>query len=331
MTEKDTADPTSPTPIQEPLTVDGGAAQLLDRFPEEDPSPKESDSELTEVDESESSEEEVEETDEADSGGLEDESTEESAPESPSLHKVKVDGVEEKITLEEALKGYSRTADYKNKTRQLADDRRKFEADAVVTRQARDAYAEKLKLVDQALDEPAPDWVKARQEMSPEDFQEAHIDWQLRQEERQKVQTERKRVAQEQADEMAQQHRAYQDGEAELLQEKIPEFAEPEKAGRIKADLFTYGGTQGFSRDEMANIGDHRALVILNKARLYDAIQARKGKTKDKAKTSPTVKPGGRPPSPKGAKGKKAREAARARLKESGHINDAVAALIDMD
>lgn len=327
MTEKDTADPTSPTPLQEPLTVTGGAAQLLDRFPEEDPSPTEPDPEPTDDAEPEP---DTTVTDDADPGGLEDD-PDEPVIESPELHKVKVDGVEDQITLEEALKGYSRTADYKNKTRKLADRSREVEAESVATRQARDAYAEKLKLVDQALDEPAPDWVKARQEMSPEDFQEARIDWQLRQEERQKVQVERKRVAKEQDDEALQQHRAYVDSEAELLQEKIPEFAEPEKAGKMKADLFTYGGTQGFSRDEMGNIGDHRALVILNKARLYDAIQARKGKTKEKAKTSPTVKPGGRPPGAKGAKGKKAREAARARLKESGHIDDAVAALIDMD
>ncbi len=99
----------------------------------------------------------------------------------------------------------------------------------------------------------------------------------------------------------------------------------------MKTDLLTYGGTQGFSRDEMGNIGDHRALVILNKARLYDAIVARKGKTKDKAKTSPTVKPGGRPPTAKGAKGKKAREEARKRLDESGHMDDAVDALMGLE
>jgi hypothetical protein len=330
MTEKDTADPTSSTPSQEPLTVEGGAAQLLDRFPEDDPSPTEPDPEPTDDAADSDTADEPDADDDADSGGLEDD-PDEPVVEPPPLHKVKVDGVEEEITLDEALKGYSRTADYKNKTRQLADDRRKFEAESVATRQARDAYAEKLKLVDQALDEPAPDWVKARGEMSPEDFQEARIDWQLRQEERQKVQVERKRVAKEQDDEALQQHQVYQDGEAQLLQEKIPEFAESEKAGKMKADLFTYGGTQGFSRDEMANIGDHRALVILNKARLYDAIVARKGKTKEKAKTSPTVKPGGRPPTPKGAKGKKAREAALKRLGESGHIDDAVAALMDFE
>ena len=48
MAEKDTADPTSSTPTQEPLTVSGAADRLLDRFPEEPSSPKEPDPKPTE-------------------------------------------------------------------------------------------------------------------------------------------------------------------------------------------------------------------------------------------------------------------------------------------
>ena len=323
MAEKDTADPTSSTPTQEPLTVSGAADRLLDRFPEEPSSPKEPDPKPTEDAEPEPDETPV--TDEAESGGLEDEPTE-SAPEPPPLHKVKVDGVEEEITLEEALKGYSRTADYRNKTRQLAEDRRKVETESQAARQARDAYGERLKLVDQALAvEPTPDWVKAKEEMTTEEFLGARADWQLKVEQRQEVKAERERVAGEQATEVAQQQQVYLDEQAELLQEKIPEFA------KVKADLLTYGETQGFSRDEIAGVNDHRALVLLNKARLYDALVARKAKTKEKATTVPTVKPGGRPPSSEGSKARKAQEAARQRLRESGKLEDATAALMDMD
>lgn len=321
MAEKDTADPTSPTPPQEPLTVSGAVTRLLDRFPEDDPSPKEPETEPTDDADAEP---DKTVTDDADSGGLEDE-PDEPVVETPPLHKVKVDGVEQEITLDEALRGYSRTADYRNKTRQLAEDRRKAETEVQAARQARDAYGERLKLVDQALDEPTPDWVKARQEMSPEDFLEARTDWSLKVEQRQAVKAERERVAQEQAGEAAQQQQVYLDGQAEQLQEKIPEFA------KVKAELFTYGETQGFSRDEIAGVNDHRAIVLLNKARLYDAIVARKAKTKEKAQTVPTVKPGGRPPSSAGSKAKRAREEARERLRESGKIDDAVAALMDMD
>ena len=139
------------------------------------------------------------------------------------------------------------------------------------------------------------------------------------------MKAERERVAKEQATEAAQQQQVYLDEQAEQLQEKIPEFA------KVKAELFTYGETQGFSRDEIAGVNDHRAIVLLNKARLYDAIVARKGKTKEKVKTVPTVTPGGRPPGSEGSKAKKAREDARQRLRDSGKIDDAAAVFMHMD
>ena len=321
MAEKDTAEATSATPPQEPLTVSGGAAQLLDRFPEEsatkpDPEPKDTEDSATEIPEVE------------DAGGLKDE-PDEPVVETPPLHKVKVDGVEQEITLDEALRGYSRTADYKNKTMRLADERRSVEAEVQAARRARDAYAEKLTLVDQALaDEPTPDWDKVRQE-TPEDFPTLMAEWQLRRDEHQKVKAERKRVTDEQATEVAQRQRVYLDGEAELLQAAIPELGQPEKAGKFKTDLFTYGETQGFSRAELGSVADHRALVILNKARRYDAIVARK--TETTKVVTPTVAPGGRPPSAKGTKQKKAKKEAQDRLQRTGRMDDAVEALMHMD
>ena len=320
-------DPNSPNPPREPLTVSGGAALLMDRFPEESSSPKKPDPEPVEPADADAElPVDTPEPEEADAERLEDEPD---VPVPPPLHKVEVDGVEMEITTKEALEGYSRTADYRKKTRSLADERRKVEAEVHVARQARDAYAEKLTLVEQALaDEPTPDWDKIRQE-TPEDFPTQMADWQLRQEEYRKVKTERKRVMDEQAQEAIERQRVFLDAEAELLQEKIPEFGKPEQVRQFKADLFAYGQSQGFSLDELDNVGDHRAVVVLDKARRYDAIMARKTGTTQQA--TPTVAPGGRPPSAQGQRAKKAKQEAQDRLARTGRLDDAVEALKHMN
>lgn len=55
--------------------------------------------------------------------------TEEQQTEEPKLFKVKVDGVEEEVTLDELLNGYSRTKDYTNKTQKLSEERKRLESE----------------------------------------------------------------------------------------------------------------------------------------------------------------------------------------------------------
>ncbi len=319
-------DVTDATPSQEALSVTGAAQQLLDRFPET-PSDTKPDPKPVETEDTEPAAEVVE-TEDTDSVGLEEEPDE--TPKAPPLHKVQVDGVEQEITLEEALRGYSRTADYSKKTMQLAENRRTLEADTQAARQARDAYAEKLTLVDQALaDEPTPDWAKVRQE-TPEDFPQLHADWQIRNDEHQKVKAERKRVTDEQATEAAQRQGVYLDQQAELLRERIPDFSDATKVAAIKSRLVDGVAFYDVTPAEMAATSRAGLVHMAHDALEYRKIIARKADT-PKQTTTPTAAPGARPPSAKGSKQKKIKKEAQDRLARTGRLDDAVEALLHMD
>jgi hypothetical protein len=80
------------------------------------------------------------------------EQTEQESPEDPATAtldpnlklKVKVNGEEREETLEEILKGYSRTQDYTRKTQEIATQRKTFEAEAQAVRSERQMYASQL-------------------------------------------------------------------------------------------------------------------------------------------------------------------------------------------
>ena len=60
-----------------------------------------------------------------------------------------------------------------------------------------------------------------------------------------------------------------------------------------KKRLFAYGLTEGYTRDELDRIVDPRLVVSLEKARMWDELQASKpGITKKAAQAAPVVRPG---------------------------------------
>ena len=58
--------------------------------------------------------------------------------------KVKLDGEETEVTLDELRKGYSRYSDYTRKTQALAEERKSFQGEAEAIRMERAQYAELL-------------------------------------------------------------------------------------------------------------------------------------------------------------------------------------------
>jgi hypothetical protein len=78
---------------------------------------------------------------------------EEAVEESPK-YRVKANGEELEVSLDELLNGYSRTADYQKKTQSLAEQRKAVEAERgkiEETARVRDTYAQRLKVIEQLL------------------------------------------------------------------------------------------------------------------------------------------------------------------------------------
>lgn len=246
--------------------------------------------------------------------------------EQPQVFTVKVDGKEVEVTLDELQKGYSRTQDYTRKTQQIAEVRKQTEAELQEVRAEREQYAQLLGALQaqvQQAAQPQVDWDRL--------YQEDPIEWvrqrELVRENQEKaaaIQSEQQRLAQLSQQEQAQQRQMLLAQEQEALVAAIPEWKDAKKAQAEKAMLVQFGQKVGFTPDELKNVIDHRAVVMLRKAALYDQMMSKRGQIK------PVTNNGPRPAKP-GAAGRVSSntEAMRAqqRLAKTGRVDDAADAI----
>ena len=270
------------------------------------------------VQDDESNEETTEEQSE-----LDEETEEEEKP--AEVYTVKVDGKEVEVTLDELQKGYSRTQDYTRKTQQIAETRKAVEAEASAIRAEREQYAQLLGALKQQLES-----TEAPIDMDRL-YNEDPIEW-VRQSEvmRQKqdklaaIQSEQQRLSQLTAQQRAQEMQAHLASQQEALIQAVPEWKDSKKAQAEKALLVEFGKKIGFSDEELKNVYDHRAVIALRKAALYDQMMSKRGQIK------PVVNNGPRPAKPSAAgRVSTTTESTRAkqRLAKSGRVNDAASAI----
>jgi hypothetical protein len=265
---------------------------------------------------------------------LSDETTEEQSEEGEEteeeeqpteVYTVKVDGKEVEVTLDELQKGYSRTQDYTRKTQQIAETRKAVEAEAGAIRAEREQYAQLLGALKQQLES-----TEAPVDMDRL-YNEDPIEW-VRQSElmRQKqdklaaIQSEQQRLSQLTAQQRAQEMNAHLATQQEALIQAVPEWKDSKKAQAEKALLVEFGKKIGFSDDELKNVYDHRAVVALRKAALYDQMMSKRGQIK------PVINNGPRPAKPSAAgRVSTTTESTRAkqRLAKSGRVDDAAKAI----
>jgi predicted nucleic acid-binding Zn-ribbon protein len=99
---------------------------------------------------------------------------------------------------------------------------------------------------------------------------------------------------------------------------------EPEKAKALKKDLSDFAIKVGFNEDDLSKVTDHRLVLLLNKAMLYDKAQAKAPQIKNKIdKALESSAPGSRTTPQKVDKA----QAAKERLRKSGSIHDGAAVL----
>jgi hypothetical protein len=138
------------------------------------------------------------------------------------------------------------------------------------------------------------------------------------------IQSEQQRLAQLSQREQLQQREALLAQEQEALVAAIPEWKDAKKAQAEKAMLVQFGQKIGFTPDDLKNVVDHRAVVMLRKAALYDQMMSKRGQIK------PVTNNGPRPAKP-GAAGRVSSntEAMRAqqRLAKTGRVDDAADAI----
>jgi hypothetical protein len=246
--------------------------------------------------------------------------------EKPSVFTVKVDGKEVEVTLDELQKGYSRTQDYTRKTQQVAEMRKQTEAELTAIRAEREQYAQLLGALSEQVKsaaEPQIDWDRLYQEDPIEYVRQREVMRENR-EKAAAIQAEQQRLSEIAQQEQMQQLQAHKAKESQALLEAIPSWKDAAKAKAEKAMLVEFGQKMGFTPQELGNIYDHRVVLALRKAALYDQMQAKRQGIK------PVTNNGPKPAKP-GAAGRVSQmsDAARAkqRLAKTGRVDDAASAI----
>ena len=112
------------------------------------------------------------------------------------------------------------------------------------------------------------------------------------------------------------------ESEAQKLQEIIPEWQDNETANREREALKVYGTSQGYSEQELGSVTDSRAVSILRKAMLYDALATKRSEIKQRVDKSPSSSQAVRAINAPVRK-KSQLQRHQAQLKKSGRLQDA--------
>ena len=131
---------------------------------------------------------------------------------------------------------------------------------------------------------------------------------------------------QQQAQQQQAARQAYLAEQAEVLKQYIPEIADPKKGEMLKTEIMDTGMHYGFTPEEMAGVSDARYVRALNDARKYRQLVANKQKSQSKADgVRPVVKAGAKKrPDGQAATRKKAQQ----RLQKTGSIDDALSLML---
>lgn len=215
----------------------------------------------------------------------------------PAKHKVKVRGVEEEVTLEEALNGYSRQADYTRSKQELAKEREKFEKEEMpVARERTVKYAEGLKQIEEALTAitpKEPDWEKLAIE-APEDFARQKAMWDIQQKRVEAVKAERTKAEAEIRKDYDAQRAKFVQGERAKLLDLIPSWKDEKVAKAEKLEIVKYARSLDISDDDLQGLVLANAMVILRNSYLYDKSQKAKPAIRERIDRVKAATPGAR-------------------------------------
>ena len=249
------------------------------------------------------------------------------AAEDTNLISVKVDGKEERWTLDQLKQSAAGQAAINKRFQEVADARKQIQQHAAALQQQQQQV---MQLHQQAqnggLQAPIPptrelfesDPIGYMEEKLKYDEGKAQYDQNMYQ--LQNVQNQRAQAQQE-------AHQTYLQEQAQVLTQFIPEIADPKRGEAIKNALVDTGVSYGFTPEEMQNVTDARYVRALNDARKYrELVSKRKSAQSKGEKARPVVKAGAKKRQDGNAV---TRKKAQARLQKTGSIEDALSLILN--
>ena len=278
-------------------------------------------------------EEEVEEAEEEiyasedDENHLEDASQEE--PEMQNTYTVKVDGVEQQVTLDDLKQGYSGQKYVQQGMQDVAAQKKEAEAVYTALTNERQQLAELYQSLQNGnISAPPEKPTKELFDADPIGYMKQNMEYEEQKAQYDAQMAQLQQVSQKSSEAEATAKQAYLKEQMQILQREIPEFADSKRATALKEQLVTYGTNHyGYSTEEISQITDHRAIKVLHDAMRYQATLKGKSQAKQKLKSAkPMMKPGAKKqPTPNA----KVRSRQKAKLRESGSIDDALGLILN--
>jgi hypothetical protein len=235
---------------------------------------------------------------------------------------ITVDGEEKPVSLDECVKGYIRTETFHKRMTQVDQARQAVEAEAGNIGQARTVYQQKLQYLDTLIAQMTPEepnWdaefqadpaaAHRKQKTYAEIYQKRH--W---------IDSELQRTHHETQAEYDRRSKDFAINQfTDFVREaKIPdEKALTETLTRMR----TYGRKEGFGEQELAQTYDKRMLRVLNKASLWDEMQANQKPKALIPGKGKTLTPG--VATPPGNATRRHIDEAQSRLAKTGRVDDA--------
>ena len=297
------------TPVEEETKTE----QVIEDTPQEEIEPTNEPEEVEEADD-DSDLLEFEETEET-------EETDEAEEQPDNLIPVKIDGNEEMWTLDQ-LKQSAAGQGYINKRMQeIASVEKNYKSEIeqlTLQRQQMLDFFNQAK--DQGLQEPVPpsadlfdsDPIAYMQEKLKYDESKTQHDAKV-------AQMNELQTQQNAANEARLQE--YTMNQAQLLTEKLPEIADPNKGEAIKKGIAETGEFYGFTAEELGSVRDHRYILAMHDAMRYRQLVQKKAKaTSGKKESLGTVKAGAKKKAT--AYTAKQKQKAQSDMQKSGSVDD---------
>ena len=319
--------------MSEAQNIDGAAEKISGLLNPKDQQETETKAESTEP-ESTEKQETPESQAESEAAPAEQESentevTEETQTESqePNLHRLKVNGQEIEVSLDELKAGYSRDSDYRQKTHTLGMEKRDLESQKNSLRQSYDAKLTELNELIATAD------ATVRQQQGSQDLQRlydedptqaAKLDYELRQ---RQVQLDDMRTKAKQA--QAKQYTEFLEAQRELAATKIPEYNDPNKADQFKLSMRNSLRGYGFNDEEIGSLADHRFLMVAKDAMSYQSLKDKRPIVQKKVANAPKVVKSGVAKSSTSSGREQIRNKI-GKVRKTGNIRDASSAILDI-
>ena len=256
----------------------------------------------------------------------EDEEPEEAEEQPDKYYRVKLDGQDYEVTLDEALAGYQRQQDYTKKTQAIAEDKKQALAEQEAAKNERLQYQQRLEQViqqQQSSQPQEPDW-DSLYEADPLEWMKQKENFRSQKEKNLELHQEQYRMRQQQEYLEQEQMKTHLSQQHQALIDAVPEWQDQKVMQQEKAQIRDYAvNTLGYSAEEISQVYDARAVQALRHGMIASGLKNR-GKVKLKS-ASPAIRaltPGSAPEQPRK---QTSVHKAKIRLAKTGRMSDAEA------